>query len=178
LPVLTIENKKKNRKISTGRVPKGQQQTNLTAAEQQRVAIENFTMSSLTNDTEVRAISTHVGLYLQSLEGKDAHLQGFTCVAHLMLACWRGLQPLFEASALRCIAEIDARHIEMKMLPPPKPEHPDDGLNTSNFWLNAESYICADKERSHQILNAAPTAILALVCRLQANFKGFMMRTR
>ena len=51
-------------------------------------------------------------------------------------------------------------------------------MNTHNFELLSQSYQCADKERSSQILNAAPTAILGLVVRLQSNYKGFMFRSR
>ena len=60
----------------------------------------------------------------------------------------------------------------------PKPSFPDDGLNTQNFALLAASYQFDGQAKSAEIMNAAPTAILSLVCRLQANFKGHMMRTR
>lgn len=109
---------------------------------------------------------------MSALEGRDAHLQALTVVAQLSLSMWKGLQPMLEASAVTAVNEIDARNIQLCTIPAPRPEHPDDGLDSHNYTLLAKSYEKADPKKAEQILSVAPTAILGLVCRLQASFKG------
>ncbi len=170
--------RKEKAKKARGGSKKGKNESDLSPAEQQRQGLEAFVQSTWSEDAEVRSICKHVGMLIQSLDGKDAHLQAMTVVSQLMLAAWRGMQPIFQASAETALNNIDAKHIAEQTLPPPKPANADDGLNTQNFTLLAHSYQFDGAAKSAEIINAAPTAILALVCRLQANFKGHMMRTR
>ncbi|CAD7972891.1 unnamed protein product [Amoebophrya sp. A120] len=173
-----MKRKEKAKKVRKVGADKNKAAAAVTGVDANRQALDSFTGSSWTEDAEVRSISKHISLLLGALEGTDAHLQGYTVVSQLVLACFRGLQPMFEANAIKAVNEINVRHIQQCQIPIPKPEHPDDGLNTHNFALMSQSYEKTDPEKAQQILNAAPTAILALVCKLQANFKGFMLRAR
>ncbi len=157
---------------------KGGKKAPLTGQDAARMALDSYVYSTWSEDAEVRAISKHIQVLMNTLQGRDAHLQAMTCVAQLSLAMWKGLSPMLEASAAKAVSAIDARHIQNCTIPTPMPEHPDDALNTATFHLMARSYEFTDPEKARQILNAAPTAILALVCKLQSNFKGFMLRSR
>lgn len=172
-----IKRKEKAKKQRGGR-GKQKNESDLSPEEQQRQGLDSFIHSTWNEDAEVRSICSHVGMLIQSLDGKDAHLQSMTVVSQLLLAAWRGMQPIFQASAEVALNNIDAKHIAEQTIPVPKPSFPDDGLNTQNFALLAASYQFDGQAKSAEIMNAAPTAILSLVCRLQANFKGHMMRTR
>eukprot|EP00392_Amoebophrya_sp_AT5.2_P014854 g15022.t1 len=95
---------------------------------------------------------------------EDAEVRSISKHISYLLSALEGSDAHLQAYTVNC------------QIPVPKPEHPDDGLNTHGFALMARSYEKTDPEKAQQILNAAPTAILALVCKLQANFKGFMLR--
>mmetsp|Transcript_26996 Transcript_26996/g.67999 ORF Transcript_26996/g.67999 Transcript_26996/m.67999 type:complete len:2543 (+) Transcript_26996:172-7800(+) len=174
---LYMKRKEKAKKVRKAGADKKKQDA-LAGVDANKQALDSFAGSSWTEDAEVRSISKHISYLLSALEGSDAHLQAYTVVSQLVLACFRGLQPMLEANAIKAVNEINVRHIQNCQIPVPKPEHPDDGLNTHGFALMARSYEKTDPEKAQQILNAAPTAILALVCKLQANFKGFMLRAR
>lgn len=130
-----------------------------------------------TDDAELRSCASLVTRLVESMEGDGAHLRAATVASQLMLAAWKGAQPMFNECAERAISQISETHAVMGSIPAPIPRDSNDGATSQGFELVASSYQPPSAD-CQALLQSSPQAVLEIIMKVQAQFRGWLYRTR
>jgi len=152
-----------------------------SAVTQQLTAMKEAMVDSFaqtwTDDAELRSVATLVTRLVESMEGEASHLWAATVASQLMLAAWKGAQPMFHECAERAISQISELHAVTGSIPSPMPRDANDAAASQGFELVAASYRDPPAD-CEAILASSPQAVLEIVMKVQSTFRGWLYRTR
>mmetsp|Transcript_89113 Transcript_89113/g.195211 ORF Transcript_89113/g.195211 Transcript_89113/m.195211 type:complete len:1031 (+) Transcript_89113:136-3228(+) len=152
------------------------------AVEAELMALKQKTIDSFgmmwTDDAEIRGIASLSARLMDGLEGPSAVHFAATFTAQILLAMWKGAQPLLSQRAALGISRIAETHAVLGSLPPPPLEDADNEQSeTAVFDRIALSYGPPSKD-CRELVSALPRGVLGCVIKAQAVFRGFLLRSR
>lgn len=162
--------------------PVGKPKAAPDAVSQQLAALKEKTVDSFahmwTDDAELRGVASLVIRIMDGLEGPSAMLFATTFTAQMLLAMWKGLEPMFAHYASMGIARIAESHSTIGRLPPPAlPDADAAKSQTPVFDRIANSYDPPSKD-TQELVGALPRGVLGAIIKVQATFRGYLYRAR
>ncbi|CAE8689615.1 unnamed protein product, partial [Polarella glacialis] len=131
-----------------------------------------------TDDAELRGVASLAIRLMDGLEGPSSMLFSATFVGQMMLAMWKGVQPLLAHHAAMGIARIAESHAAMGLLPPPQLQAADAVASyAAVFDRIAASYDPPSKD-CQELVGALPRGVLGAIIKVQAVFRGYLYRAR
>eukprot|EP00425_Heterocapsa_triquetra_P003347 CAMPEP_0195059998 /NCGR_PEP_ID=MMETSP0448-20130528/7362_1 /TAXON_ID=66468 /ORGANISM="Heterocapsa triquestra, Strain CCMP 448" /LENGTH=1085 /DNA_ID=CAMNT_0040090345 /DNA_START=94 /DNA_END=3351 /DNA_ORIENTATION=+ len=168
------------RRINKRSVPKPKVQHDVVARQLQALkekTVDSFAMM-WTDDAELRGVASLAARLMDGLEGPSALPLAATLAGQMLLALWKGVEPLLEHHAKMGIARIAESQAAAGLLPPPSLQPADaDSSHSSVFDRVALSYAPPSKE-CKELISALPRGVLGSVVKVQATYRGFIFRAR
>jgi hypothetical protein len=112
--------------------------------------------------------------YMEHFEGPDSHLYGYIAAQQMMLAIWKGAQPIIADFANKYNSQLTNAHSATGRLPTALLSSTDDGVDSKNYDLIAMS--CEIKDDAKWQAQSAPPAAIQLLVRVQAAWRGYSVR--
>lgn len=152
------------------------------AVEAQLAALKEKTVDSFammwTDDAELRGVASLAARLFDGLEGPSALHFAATFTSQMLLALWKGVEPLLAHHASVGIARIAESHAVVASLPPPALHELDaDRSQTAVFDRVALSYGPVSKD-CRELVSALPRGVLSSIVKVQATFRGYLFRAR
>jgi len=139
--------------------------------------VDSFAMM-WTDDAELRGVTTLAMRLMDGLEGPAALSLAATFAGQIILATWKGVEPMLAHLATMAIARTAESHAQKGTLPPPPLlELDEDASQTRGFAQTAASYGEVHEE-TQDMVQRLPRGVLPTVIKVQANFKGYLFRMR
>lgn len=152
-----------------------EEQPHPTAPKERQV--DSFAMM-WTEDAELRGVASLATRLMDGLEGPTALQLAGTFAGQIILATWKGVEPMLAHLATMAIARTAESHAQKGTLPPPPLlELDEDVSQTKGFACTASSYDEAHED-TRDMVQSLPRGVLPTVIKVQANFKGYVFRLR
>eukprot|EP00933_Yihiella_yeosuensis_P081880 TRINITY_DN95585_c0_g1_i1.p1 TRINITY_DN95585_c0_g1~~TRINITY_DN95585_c0_g1_i1.p1 ORF type:complete len:1064 (-),score=231.26 TRINITY_DN95585_c0_g1_i1:52-3243(-) len=140
-------------------------------------SIDSFGMM-WTDDAELRGVASLSVRLMDGLEGPSAMLFAATFTGQMLLAMWKGIEPMLAHHASMGIARIAESHGTMGRLPPPGlPDLDAANSQTAVYDQIASSYDHPSKD-CQELVGALPRGVLGSIIKVQATFRGYIYRAR
>eukprot|EP00398_MALV-I-01_sp_L67-1_P000130 gene130-921_t len=113
--------------------------------------------------------------YMTHFEGPDAHMYGYIAAQQMVLAIWKGAQPIISDFANKYKAQLTSSHSATDRLPTALLPVSSDGAESKNHEFVAMSYEITDEAKLQA--QSAPPAAIALLVKVQALWRAYSVRT-
>jgi len=141
------------------------------------VAVSSFA-TVWSEDGEIRAVSSLAARLMDGLEGPAAAQAAATCVGQMLLAMWKGAEPLLSHLATSAIARMAESQAVSGTLPLPRLlERDEDASSTRGAQLVAFSYAPPSAD-TQDMMASLPRGVLRTILKVQATFRGYVFRAR
>jgi len=173
---IDLQTKRLQRKaLPRQRVPGDAVEAELMALKEK--SVDSFAMM-WTDDAELRGIASLASRLMDGLEGPSAVHFAATFTGQILLAMWKGVQPMLAHHASVGIARIAESHAVIGSLPSPALDDRDaDKSQTAVFDRIALSYGPPSRD-CKELVMALPRGVLGCIVKVQARFRGTLFRTR
>lgn len=140
-------------------------------------SVDSFAMM-WTDDAELRGVASLAARLMDGLEGPAALQFAATFMGQLLLAMWKGLEPMLAHQTSVTITRIAESQATRGTLPAPLlPETDEDASQTAGFYIIANSYK-APSSYTKEMIAALPRGVLKTIIRVQSTFRGYAFRAR
>jgi len=170
------------RGVRQSAMPRGKINPAEYALQQQLATLKEKTVNSFammwTDDAELRGVASLASRMVDSLEGANALEFAATCAGQMMLAAWKGVEPMLEHLAKAGVAKVAESHSMSGYLPPPSlPEVDSEMSHSTNFDLIANSYAPPSQDVK-DLCDALPRGVMGSIVKVQATFRAYLYRSR
>jgi hypothetical protein len=136
--------------------------------------IDSFQMM-WSEDAELRGVAMLAGRVMDALDGPGCAQFAATSAAQILLAVWKGCEPMFTHLATKGISRISEAHAQRGILPsPPLEEQDADDSHTNVFDRVADSYKGPSKD-CLELIDALPRGVVGAIVKVQATFRGLLL---
>lgn len=140
-------------------------------------SVDSFSMM-WTDDAELRGVAALAIRLMDSLEGPSAMQFAATFTGQMLLAMWKGVEPLLAHHAAMGIARIADSHAAIGKLPPPPLQDLDADVSQTAVFDRIEQSYDKPSKNCEDLVAALPRGVRGSIVKVQSVFRGFVFRAR
>jgi len=140
-------------------------------------SVDSFSMM-WTDDAELRGVAALAIRLMDSLEGPSAMQFAATFTGQMLLAMWKGVEPLLAHHAAMGIARIADSHAAIGSLPPPPLQDLDADVSQTAVFDRIEASYAKPSKNCEDLVQALPRGVRGSIVKVQSVFRGYIFRAR